>query len=72
MIKTAKMSLKVLKRPKKEYVIEFYRALDTFKGDLSFSEFSDTFAGDDIVTKLNNLSRALERNFPYLDSRNAR
>lgn len=66
------MSLKVLKRPKKEYVIEFYRALDTFKVDLAFSAFSDTPQGIKLRCSLNSLVYDLEKSFPYLDSRNAR
>lgn len=66
------MSLKVLHNPKKEYVIEFYRALDAFKGDVLFSEFADTANGENILEYVDTLVYELERAFPYLDSRNAR
>ena len=65
------MSLKVLHNPKKEYVIEFYRSLDAFKGDVLFSEFSDTENGENIIDLVNTLAYELEKAFPYLDSRYA-
>ena len=65
------MSLKVVKKPSRRNVKEFYRALDVFRLDLAFSDYGDTPHGQVLKSYLSVLAYELEKHFPYLDSKNA-
>lgn len=64
--------IKIDKNPRKKYVIEFYRSIKAFICDMSFTEYGDSIRGHIVKSHLESILYGLERDFPYLNRKNAR